>query len=56
MKEINETELESFTGGALPWVVTVLGGAIVGAIVTGWADFKVGYAQAYQNQSGVKLL
>lgn len=56
MKEINEMELRSLTGGALPWIVTVLGGALIGAVVSGWSDFKEGVAQGYKNQSGYTLI
>jgi hypothetical protein len=52
MNDINETDLGTLQGGAIPWIVTVTGGALIVAIINGWADFKAGYTEAYIHQTG----
>jgi lactobin A/cerein 7B family class IIb bacteriocin len=50
MKDITESELSLVEGGAVPWIVMLLGGAIVGAVANGWSDFKDGVAEAYARE------
>lgn len=54
MNEITESELPLIAGGAVPWIVMVLGGAIIGAVANGWSDFKDGAMEAYARETAGK--
>jgi lactobin A/cerein 7B family class IIb bacteriocin len=50
MKNIDESELHAIEGGVLPWIVTIIVGAVIGSVVSGWSDFKEGAAEAYARE------
>jgi hypothetical protein len=52
MNNIPEEELQALNGGVL-WIFTALGGALIGAAVSGWPDFKQGYSDAYWHQQNL---
>jgi hypothetical protein len=54
MKDITESELSLVEGGAVPWIVMLFGGAMVGAVANGWSDFKDGVAEAYARELNAK--
>lgn len=54
MKDLIESELHAVEGGAVPWIVMVLGGAMIGAVVNGWSDFKEGYVEAYAREKAAQ--
>jgi len=53
MKDLYESELQAIDGGVLPWIVTALGGAIIGVVATGWSDFKQGATEAFWHQQNL---
>jgi lactobin A/cerein 7B family class IIb bacteriocin len=53
MKQLDMKELEEFSGGVAPLLLMVgssLVGATIGAVVTGWPDFKRGFQEAFWHQ------
>jgi len=50
MKNMTATQLEAVDGGALPFIIPMIAGAAIGAIISGWSDFKEGFQTAYDNQ------
>jgi len=54
MKNVDESELQVIQGGVVPWIVTAIAGAMIGAVATGWSDFKEGVAEAYARELAAK--
>lgn len=52
MNELTDTELYALQGGNI-WIITAIGGALIGATINGWPDFKQGFSDAYWHQQNL---